>query len=54
MVKCNVCSGGFHDNSDPVVLCAHHKSAIHLECCINNCSSHGAPCEHSLGIYKKE
>jgi len=30
------------------------KSAIHLECCINNCSSHGAPCEHSLGIYKKE
>lgn len=53
MVKCNVCGGMFEESPDPVVLCNHMQSPVHMGCCSNLCSMHGMPCEHSQGMYKK-
>jgi hypothetical protein len=54
MVTCKICGGSFKDGDDSVVMCAHHGGAVHMGCCIDNCSGDGMPCEHSHGVYEKK
>lgn len=53
MVKCKVCEGDFKSSPDSVILCEHKDGAVHLGCCINDCSKNKMPCDHSCGLYDK-
>lgn len=53
MVECKICSGQFNDSPDSVVVCNHKEGAVHLGCCIHNCSFDMKPCENAAGVYEK-
>ncbi|MBW2974597.1 hypothetical protein KY366_02670 [Candidatus Woesearchaeota archaeon] len=52
-MKCKICDGDFKSSPDSVLLCGHKEGAVHLGCCINNCSWNKQPCGHSTGTYEK-
>ena len=52
-IKCKICKGDFKTSLDLIILCEYKGGAVHLGCCINNCSQNKAPCKHSLGMYDK-
>jgi len=54
MIMCKICGANFAESDDSVVMCNHHGNGVHMECCSNECSDHGGPCDHSQGIFKKE
>jgi len=54
MIVCNICSGRFEESPDPIVLCKHHDSFVHMGCCLERCSWNKALCVHSLCIYVKQ
>jgi hypothetical protein len=49
--SCKLCGKSTLDTDESHVLCKHHKGLVHHSCCSNECSTHGEPCEHSLGIF---
>ncbi len=53
VVNCKICSGDFGSSPDSVVLCEHKEGAVHMGCCVHNCSSDMKPCQHCMGIYNK-
>jgi len=53
MVVCNICSGQFDTSPDSIVLCGYKEGAVHLGCCMYNCSMSREICEHALGKYDK-
>ena len=54
MVECKICNGQFDTSPDSIVLCKHKGGAVHLGCCVNNCSEDNQPCEHTAGVYDKK
>jgi len=50
---CNVCTWGFRESTDHVIVCKHHKGPVHLGCCRDRCLKNGKPCRHSIGMYKR-
>lgn len=52
-VKCKICGNDFEDSSDDIIMCKHHKGAVHFGCCINNCSKEFKPCVHAIAQYVK-
>ena len=53
MVECKICSGQFDKSPDSIVLCKHKIGAVHLGCCVDNCSWDKQICEHAVGKYDK-
>lgn len=52
-VKCKICKGLFEDSTDSLVICDHLKGPVHMGCCCDLCSMHGAPCQNCQSIYEK-
>ncbi|MEM4267799.1 MAG: hypothetical protein QXK37_03115 [Candidatus Woesearchaeota archaeon] len=52
-MQCGICKNNFGHYPESVVLCRHHKTAVHLGCCIDNCSWTKEPCSHCVGIYER-
>jgi len=50
---CKICNGEFKNSPDSILLCEHKQGAVHLGCCLNNCSWNKQPCQHSIGTYEK-
>ena len=53
-MECKLCSVGFAESQDEVVLCNHHDGLVHMGCCTTNCSEDGKPCEHCEAIFTKK
>ncbi|MFH1126775.1 MAG: hypothetical protein ABIG84_05450 [archaeon] len=52
-LDCKICNDKLHQGSKNLVLCEHKQGFVHLGCCSNNCSQHGAPCSHAIADYRK-
>lgn len=52
-MKCSICSGKLGGFPETLVFCGHKGGAVHLGCCISDCSWNKQPCEHSIGIYER-
>ncbi len=50
MHRCKHC-GELLEGSRGMVFCSYKRGLVHHDCCVNDCSWHGAPCKHSRGVY---
>gem|GEM_PF-860993 len=48
--RCRHC-GELLENAEKMVMCSHKRGLVHHECCVSDCSLHGAPCRHCRGVY---
>ena len=53
MSQCGICQNHHDENTKTVVVCGHHKSTVHLGCCVDRCSFDKRPCQHAIGIFDK-
>jgi hypothetical protein len=52
-LSCSVCSGNLAESPDSMILCLHKQGAVHLGCCIHDCSQSHEPCDHAKAFYDK-
>ncbi|MBU0761784.1 MAG: hypothetical protein KKD39_02060 [Candidatus Altiarchaeota archaeon] len=54
MLNCSICGNGFDLSPDSLVLCRHKEGGVHMGCCVDRCSLHGAPCDNSIDVFHKK